>query len=173
MPTPPRYANRPFPPYRFIPGRGAPHPTRDPRGHSSGAPAATGEPMEPARWTQSEPYLFAIDLFNHRYWWEAHEELEPLWRAAGRTTQDGLFLQGLIQICAALLQHRMGAKATARLKAAAGCAKMRVAPSLHLGIDVARFTRDVARFLADERRSPPLVRLRMPACEPAGPEAAT
>ncbi|MFQ5661093.1 MAG: hypothetical protein ACE5GZ_11755 [Gammaproteobacteria bacterium] len=35
--TRPRYTNRPFPSYRYVPGK-APHPTRDPDGHSYNKP---------------------------------------------------------------------------------------------------------------------------------------
>lgn len=167
--SPVRYSARAFPAYRFVPGR-APHPTRDPRGHSYGA-IDDPVPLHPDRWSDCETYLYAVDLFNHGYWWEAHEQLERLWRAADRRTPDGLFVQGLIQVCAALLQHSMGAGATARRKAAAGCAKLRGMPPLYLGIDVRAFTRDIDRVLAGGD-GPARLRLRPPP-EAPGAAAAT
>lgn len=109
-----RYSSRPLPAYAYRPGRD-PHPTRDPRGHSF---AAAAEPPPPlgAAWRRSDDYLYAVDLFNAGYYWEAHEALEPFWRAAGRASDDGRFLQAWIQLCAALLKHQMGARhAAARL----------------------------------------------------------
>jgi predicted metal-dependent hydrolase len=46
-----------------------------------------------------------VDLFNHAFWWEAHEAWEGLWAGAEGTQR--LFLQGLIQLAAALLKHRL------------------------------------------------------------------
>src|SRR5207244_4035273 len=68
---------RPFPPYAFVsPHR--PHPRTDPRGHSFGAPETPAPPLNPAEWRRSRDYLHAIDLFNHGYYWEAHEAWEAL-----------------------------------------------------------------------------------------------
>ncbi|MFB3116009.1 MAG: hypothetical protein ACE1ZH_00895 [Gammaproteobacteria bacterium] len=47
--TPSRYTDRTFPPYRFIPGK-APHPTRDPDGHSYNKPLEKLEPFEVDQW---------------------------------------------------------------------------------------------------------------------------
>lgn len=72
---------RAFPPYAYVTGR-APHPRRDPRGHSFGASEPPPAPFDPARWRECEEYLFGIDLFNAGYYWEAHEAWEGLWRAS-------------------------------------------------------------------------------------------
>jgi hypothetical protein len=37
----------------------------------------------PEDWRSCDLYLYGIDLFNHGYWWEAHEALEDVWLAAG------------------------------------------------------------------------------------------
>ena len=150
----------PFPAYRFVPGR-HPHPTRDPRGHSFGAPELVGT-LSPDAWNRCEPYLFAIDLFNHRYWWEAHEALEPFWRGAGRDSRDGRFLQGLIQVAAALLRQSMGSGRAARDMAETGCAKLRGAPSIHFGIDVPTFVDNVEAFFSGKGDEVPVIRLRDP-----------
>ncbi|WP_292396668.1 DUF309 domain-containing protein, partial [Mesorhizobium sp.] len=42
-----------------------------------------------------------IDLFNHGYYWEAHEAWEPLWHTAKQSTQHRLFFKGLILLAAA------------------------------------------------------------------------
>ena len=40
----PRYSTRPFPSYRFVPGK-SPHPRRDPHGHSYGQPEPKLQPF--------------------------------------------------------------------------------------------------------------------------------
>ena len=103
----PRYApERPFPPYAFTPGR-APHPRSDPEGHSFGRPEPEPERLDLARWRDSEEYLFGIDLFNHGYYWEAHESWESLWLAAGRHGPTAEFLKGLIKLTASALKVRL------------------------------------------------------------------
>ena len=111
---PPRYSTRPFPAYAFRPGRN-PHPTRDPQGHSRARAQDTAPAFDPARWGESGEYLFGVDLFNHAYWWEAHEAWEACWIAAGRDTVAGQFLQGLIQAAAACLKRELGQANGARL----------------------------------------------------------
>ena len=71
------------PPYAFVPGFW-PHPTRDPDGHGHGKRQSTPRPMQPDTWEESTQYLEGIELFNHGYYWEAHEMWEGLWHAAGR-----------------------------------------------------------------------------------------
>lgn len=159
----PRYTTEPFPPYRFVPGR-HPHPTRDPNGHSYGRPEVVA-PLTPGSWHRCEPYLYAIDLFNHRYWWEAHEALEPLWREAGRETREGLFLQGLIQIAAALLRHSMEPTEAASAKAEEGLGKLQQAPDQFLGVDVPAVVGDVRAVLGGAATAPPRIRLVLPASE--------
>lgn len=101
-----RYSGRGFPPYRFVPGQ-APHPTRDPRGHSYGA-AEVREDFDPDRWRECAAYLHGVDLFNAGFWWEAHEALEGLWARLPEPSAPRSFLQGLIQLSAALLKRHMG-----------------------------------------------------------------
>jgi hypothetical protein len=47
-------------------------------------------------------------LFNHGYYWEAHEAWEPLWRAADRSASAGRFLKGLILLSASGVKLRQG-----------------------------------------------------------------
>ncbi len=97
----PRYLpDRAFPSYAYISGAGLPHPRRDPVGHSFHAPEQTPKPLDPESWSDSSEYLYAIDLFNHGYYWEAHEAWEGLWIAAGRRGVTAEFLKGLIKLTA-------------------------------------------------------------------------
>lgn len=104
---PPRYTDQPLPPYAHTPGV-TPHPRSDPRGHSFGLEEPATPPLDPDDWRASDAYLEGIDLFNHGYFWEAHEAWERLWIAAGRRGEVAAFLQGLIKLAAAGVKHREG-----------------------------------------------------------------
>jgi len=56
---------------------------------------------------EDDDFLYAVDLFNEGYWWEAHVYWERLWSAAA-SEDDALFLQGLIQLSAAFVKRREG-----------------------------------------------------------------
>ena len=108
--------DRPLPPYSYVPGR-QPHPISDPTGHSYGmhliSPAEVQQ--NPAAsvnlvsgWRVSSDYLFGIDLFNHGFYWEAHETWEQVWIACGRSGREADFLKGLIKLAAAGVKVREG-----------------------------------------------------------------
>ena len=97
----------PLPPYSFVPGH-RPHPVSDPAGHSFGTAPPTPPEFDPAAWATNRTYLYAIDLFNHGYYWEAHEAWESLWHACGRTGRIADFLKGLIKLAAAGVKVREG-----------------------------------------------------------------
>jgi hypothetical protein len=97
----------PLPPYSYVTGR-FPHPTRDPAGHSFGRPLDEPPPLDPARWGESRAYLLGCDLFNHGYYWEAHETWEGAWKACGRRGTTADFLKGLIKLAAAGVKAREG-----------------------------------------------------------------
>lgn len=105
----PRYANQSFPPYRFLPGR-SPHP-HSKEGHSHvplGSLPPKVDHVDAEQWRESGDYLFGCDLYNHGYWWEAHEAWEGLWQTCDKSGPQGRFLQGLIQVAAAHLKLRLG-----------------------------------------------------------------
>ncbi len=106
-PPPRLLPDRPFPAYAYQPGR-TPHPTRDPGGHSHGAPTEPPDPPDPERWRACDDYLFGIDLFNYGFYWEAHEAWEGLWVACGRNGPTATFLQALINLAAAGFKARLG-----------------------------------------------------------------
>lgn len=106
--TPPRLVpERPLPPYGYVPGR-FPHPFRDPQGHSHGVVPVEGEVPEPRNWRASREFCYGVDLFNHGYYWEAHEVWEGLWKACGRSGPTADFLKGLIKLAAAGVKAREG-----------------------------------------------------------------
>lgn len=95
---------QPFPPYSYVPGK-FPHPFSDPAGHSYGShPIAAIE----ADWQHSTAYRFGLDLFNHGYYWEAHEDWEGVWKQLGRSGVAADFLKGLIKLAAAGVKAREG-----------------------------------------------------------------
>ncbi len=136
---PPRYGSAPLPVRRYVPESGAAHP-----GHRSKAAGVLGsERLLPSeQWTEQTSYIHGVDLFNHAFWWEAHEAWESLW-AQSQGTQR-LFLQGLIQLAAALLKHHMRSVAgsvrlgrEARGKLVAVCQQERLAHDQRfMGVDV-------------------------------------
>jgi len=120
-----RYApDIPLPPYSYVPGHGLPHPVNDPAGHLYGVqhepPITPAElailPTEPATRRRAlaallaanSRWLFALDLFNAGFYWEAHEVWESFWNALGRTTPEAPFIQGLIHLAAAAVKIREG-----------------------------------------------------------------
>jgi predicted metal-dependent hydrolase len=105
----PRYLpDEPFPPYAFVPGGRFPHPFSDPAGHSYNTPREHPAAPDLRNWRASRAFLRGVDLFNHGYYWEAHEAWEGLWHACGRRGVVADFLKGLIQLAAAGVKHREG-----------------------------------------------------------------
>ena len=107
-----RHTNFPLPGYQYIPGQ-----TKRP-----------GDDMGPAHihdcsqvnaqitaqnWFKSPAFVYALDLFNAQYWWETHEVLELIWIETGKTTNSALFIQGIIQVAAALVKNKQGNLAAA------------------------------------------------------------
>lgn len=93
-----------------MPGR-FPHPSAHPEGHSYRAPGEAEPVVEfvsPERWRTCADYLFGCDLYNHGYWWEAHEAWEGLWHVVPKPSVQRSFLQGLIQVTAAQMQVHLG-----------------------------------------------------------------
>lgn len=96
---------RAFPPYAYVPGH-HPHPLRDPGGHRHGAGETPPRALDPARWRDSADFLHGVDLFNHGYYWEAHEAWEGLWRAYPRDSDAARLLRALIHLAAAGVKQR-------------------------------------------------------------------
>jgi uncharacterized protein len=104
----PRYCRaRQLPPYSYVTGL-FPHPTRDQSGHSFGKHEAPPPPLLEEAYRENEVYAYALDLFNHGFYWEAHEEWESLWHVAGRHGRTADFLKGLIKLAAAGVKAREG-----------------------------------------------------------------
>lgn len=154
----PRYSRRLLPTYRFLPGL-TPHPRHNPLGHSFGQPESLPRPCEHDHWSHSKDYLYAIDLYNFAYWWEAHEVLEGLWHACGRTTTAGNFFQALIQFAAAHLKRALGNEPAAHNLARYGLLRLKNCPTPYMGLDIEMFAQDVTVWMGNTSR--PNVRIRL------------
>ena len=82
-----------------------------------------------------DPIQEAIRLFNERYFFEAHEVLEEVWRQ--EHGEPRLFLQGLIQVCAGYHHFQNGNLVGAITLLQRGADKMRRYPSPYMRIDAA------------------------------------
>ncbi len=144
----PRYSRQAFPAYTYVPGE-SPHPTRDPEGHSYGHIHEEAINFDIEHWQDCDDYLYGIDCFNHGYFWEAHEALEAVWIAAGRTSQTGFFIQGLIQIAVAMLKRKQDFIDVSQRMAHDGLEKIHPGLKHHLGIDVLLLRQQTEAFIQD------------------------
>jgi hypothetical protein len=152
----PRYCQTAFPSYSFVPGAN-PHPRWDPDGHSyspPGTPEATITYCAPADWRSSEDYLFGCDLYNHRYWWEAHEAWEGLWQLTDRRSAQGRFLKSLIQVAACHLILHMGKPQAVETMLPRIDANLNVVLDTHpeatfMGLDVRQWRSHVNAYFSD------------------------
>ena len=129
----PRYLNdRAFPSYAYLPGR-FPHPVRDPGGHSFGLEEPN---ITPGDLLGSQEYLWGTDLFNHGYYWEAHEAWEGLWQAA--EGDQRLFLKGMILLSASGVKVREGKRRSA-LRHASRAAEVFLPLPTTTQLDLARY----------------------------------
>ncbi len=99
-----------------------------------------GEPEPPVG---LDPVQEGIRLFNEEYFFEAHEVLEDLWKR--EHGKPKLFLQGLIQLCAAYHHFQNGNLVGAETLLERGAQKMRSYPPDYLGIDTAKLLAHVDR----------------------------
>ena len=108
--SPPLVPQKSLPPYAYLPGKNA-HPARDPAGHSYHVePIPVAAEASPS----SDAFLWGLDLFNHGYYWEAHEAWEGLWRVADRDGQLRVLVKGLILLAAAGVKIRERKNAAAQ-----------------------------------------------------------
>jgi hypothetical protein len=142
-----------LPPYRYGIDPG-PHPTRHPDGHGR----HRAEPRDDRAALDA-----GIELFEHGYFWEAHEAWEGPWRRSAPADPSRSIWQALILVAAAALKRargehpaaaRLAGKAGDRLGDAerAGCRDL-------FGLSTGALT-EVAQRLLTEERAPVGLRLR-------------
>ena len=105
-----RVPDIPFPAYRYVPGVN-PHPFRHIGGHSREG-IKHYDPIEP--WWKDTGWLYGMDLFDMRYYWEAHEVWEWQWKKIANP-HERVLLQGLIKSAASILKVHMGQPRPAEL----------------------------------------------------------
>ncbi len=90
-------------------------------------------------------------MYNHFYFWEAHEAWESLWGEAHQNSAPRLFLQGLIQIAAALLKVSLGSSDGAARLSNTGIEKLTLVsertPSM-MGVDVIETTTKMRTYFS-------------------------
>jgi len=110
----------------------------------------------------SEALHRGIDLFNSAEFFEAHEVLEDVWRAAPEPERE--FFQGLIQVAVALHHHSRGNLIGCQSLLARAENNLSKYPSRHAGLDVAALLEVVADWrhaLKTCQPVPPLPKLEM------------
>lgn len=152
-----RYTARELPAYRHVPGY-SPHPVRDAAGHSFQRPEPQEVcPLGYGQWRECGDYLYGVDLFNHEFFWEAHENWEPIWHEAGHQSAGGLFVKALIQIAAVMLlqrSDRLGGipkllqRAAKNFEAARARAGRGADDEPLYGLDINAWQQDVRAYLA-------------------------
>jgi predicted metal-dependent hydrolase len=110
-------------------------------------------------------YVRGIRLFNEQRFFDAHEVLEDVWRAA--PAQQKRFLQGLIQLAVALHHHSRGntVGALSLLKRAAR--NLAAEPAQDRGIHLSELLQSIsacADAIEQGRALPSMPRLREPEC---------
>ena len=154
----PRYTNRPLPEYRHLPFQNE-HPFLDEGGHSFGEKLLPPKSFGSGNWQYCEEYLYCIDLINCGSWWEAHERLKQISIGAGRDSETGQFVQGLLQVAAALLKHFMEEDEGATTLAELGLGNLQRVDGIYLGIDISTLVTQVNDCLKTRESKYPRISL--------------
>jgi len=109
---------------------------------------------------QLDGFQHGIQLFNAANFFEAHEVLEDVWRAAPEPERK--FLQGLIQVAVALHHHSRGNIIGCQSLLARAGRNLSRYPAQHGGLNVADLLRELTNWrnaLEQDRPVPPLPKL--------------
>lgn len=161
----PRYSARPFPSSRFVPGKNL-HPRHNSNNHCFRLKEPRLVLLPPDQWSQSDDYLYGIDLYNYAYWWECHEVFEELWNIAGHSSEQGNFFQALIQLAAANLKLFMGSQQAARNLLHRGLVRLERVPKSYMGLDVTGLINAVQQQTTEPTGEAPTIRLSLRCMEP-------
>ncbi len=148
-----RYSKIELPSYKYIPKKG-PHPSQiKDLVHIPEIPDSNID-FSSKNWQQSQRYLYAIDLFNLGYYWEVHEVLEKLWIELGKKSDEGIFIQGLIQFSVALLKNNQKNLAGFKRLYDKALPNLRNQQGIFLGIDVKAFLQLSQKFMEEGKEQP-------------------
>ena len=92
---------RKFPSYAFRPGQNT-HPNKE-GGHSYGLSEVVSEQLS----VENSDFLYAIDLYNHAFYWEAHVYLEAIWNFHKRSGPCATLCKAIIKLCAGCLKKEL------------------------------------------------------------------
>ena len=154
-----RYTNYRLPVYPYVPGFNM-HPDKN-RGikHIPDLPDIAVK-FSSKNWHKSMRYLYAVDLFNNKYFWEVHEVLERLWLETGKDSPEGIFLKGLIQLAVALLKKIAGNKRGLIRLTEKAIPKINTQKGVYLGVDIDSFIRQYSLFIEAKILTYPVIYLR-------------
>jgi uncharacterized protein len=110
----------------------------------------------------NERYLEGLRLFNQHSFFEAHEVLEDVWRAAPEAERK--FLQGLIQVAVALHHHSRGNLVGCRSLLERARRNLSTYPAEYGGVDLDGLLQSVDRWreaLHHGSTAPPFPQLHM------------
>lgn len=102
----------------------------------------------------------AVELFNEGQYWDAHEELEIIWRSVSNE-EEALALQGIIQGAAALLHRERNNAHGVRKVGGSALAKLAGAQHPAIEFETVAF-RDALEEALVRGGPPPTLRLREP-----------
>ncbi len=100
----------------------------------------------------------AVALFNRGEYWEAHEQLEYIWRSIP-DDDEALIIQGLIQAAAALLHRERGNRHGVAVVGRSAIEKLSRADHTATEFDTQVFSRDLEQALEGDG-PPPTLKLR-------------
>jgi predicted metal-dependent hydrolase len=110
----------------------------------------------------NQRYLEGLRLFNQHSFFEAHEVLEDVWRAAPEAERK--FLQGLIQVAVALHHHSRGNLVGCRSLLERARRNLSTYPAEYGGVDLDGLLQSVDRWreaLHHGSTAPPFPQLHM------------
>ena len=102
-------------------------------------------------------FRHGIELFNRGEFFEAHEVLEDVWRAA--PAEQKLFLQGMIQVAVGLHHYRSGNRAGAQSVLARAARNLARPPADRAGVDVEALREAALRWSEALARGEPVPEL--------------
>jgi uncharacterized protein len=122
-------------------------PAGKPRKKLATQPKPLQENLRETNTHESEEELFTrgIELFNTRYFFEAHEAWEEIWLHTA--PPEKTFLQGLIQITAAFHHHSRENLRGTRSLLRAGLLKLEDFPPHHRGLNIEKLRKVARRWL--------------------------
>ena len=115
-------------------------------------------PLSSTDYKNSVVWLYAIDLFNHGYYWETHGVIEVIWNRFEYESETAQFFQGIIQIAAGLLKLNYKNRKAAKVLIKEGNARIGVSTSF--GIDIKKFQSDVTSFVSGKSNNRPVIILQ-------------